>query len=166
MITDSKTYIMKNVLIIAFLIMIISSCSKNDDNIYMLNVSEDVFEELNQKIESISLKTKNGFNVVYKEMVGTLESDKYKIYSHIGTYKTTDEYMEFMDYCDIQDNKIYLLLIKKVIQDYNYLASEALKDIAENEFGHSLVYTKERGISEEDVKAAYIVLIEKIIYEI
>jgi len=155
---------MKNTLIIAILIMIVSSCNKDEENIYVLSLSDNAIRELNQKIEPISSKTKNDFNTLYVKMVGTLE--KYVVYSHIGMFKTTDEYVEFMNYCKTQDNKIYLLLIEKVAQDYNYLACESLKDIAENEFGKSLVFSKETGITEEDVKAAYIVMIEELIYEI
>ncbi len=157
---------MKNALIMAFLMLIISSCNKDEENIYTLGLSDNAIRELNQKIESISSKTKNDFTVLYTKMIGTLDNPKYDLYSWIGSYKGTDEYTEFMNYCKAQDKKIYLLLIKKVAQDYNYLASEALKDIAENEFGYSLEFSKATGITEEDVRAAYVVLIERLTYEI
>jgi hypothetical protein len=46
------------------------------------------------------------------------------------------------------------------------LACEALNEISENIFEHKLEFSKATGISEEDVKAAYIILIEKLINEI
>jgi hypothetical protein len=156
---------MNKILIISYLILVFLSCNKDKEDTYILSISETSITKLNQGIETMSFFQINEFNKYYNEMISVLDNPKYMHFSHIGLYKKTKEYEEFENYCQGQSKKIYLLLIKKVIEQYNYLACEALLDFSEKEFGYSLEFSKTNGITETDVKNAYVKLIERLLQE-
>jgi hypothetical protein len=156
---------MNKILIIPYLLLVFLSCNKDNEDTYILSISETSITKLNQGIESMSSFQINEFNKYYNKMTGVLDDPDYMHFSHIGLYKETKEYKEFEIYCLGQSKKIDLLLIKKVIEQYNDLACEALLDFSEKEFGYSLEFSKTNGITETDVKNAYIELIERLLQE-